>query len=156
MARVTPAGVISEYEGGCNDFDDLYNIIAGPDGNVWNAAYYGIGIDGIATGASTSSCKPITSAATSPSAGRGSAEAIVTTIANCATVPQLTKLETKIVPPGGCSTTTSHVSVPLQPWVQTTTTSSASTQCKGTYKVKLTLVSGGTVLASTSVTYTVT
>lgn len=160
VARVTPAGVISEFDAGCNDLNDKFNIVAGPDGNVWNAAYYGIGVNMIVTGASTSSCSAISGSATSASVSRGASEAIVATIANCADIPRLMKLTSKTILPAGCGSISSHVSVPLQPWVQTMPTFKTSTRCRGSYTVKLTLStvsSTGTVVVGTAaVTYNVT
>ena len=156
VARTTTAGVISEYDPECNDLNDKFNVVSGPDGNIWNAAYYGSGIEMIAAGGSTSACTPVHGSAVSATVRHRSPEAIVATIANCSMVPKLTKLSARITSPGGCTASSATVNIPLQPWVQTKTTIPASTQCRGTYAVKVTLSSGGIVLGSTTVTYRVT
>ena len=155
VGRVTTAGVITEFGAGCNDFNATYNIVAGPDGNVWNAAYYGIGIDMIEIGA-TGTCTPLSASATPTTVARGGSEKIAATIANCATSEQLMKLTSKTTSTCGTTTTTKQ-SVPLQPRVQTVLSGSfAAPKCRGTYTDKLTLSAGGSVLSTKTVTYQVT
>ena len=156
VARVTPAGVISEFAAGCNDFNDIFDIVAGPDGNIWNAAYYGNGINMTEVGWS-GACTPLTASANPVTVHRGSPETIAVTIANCATTPHLMQLQAKTIPPSTCHTGSATTNrVPLGPRVETRVSESSTSQCKGTYKVKLTLSVGSQVVATTSVTYTVT
>ena len=157
VARISPAGVITEYASSCTDFNDSFNIVSGPDGNVWNAAYYERGIDMTEIGASTS-CTAIASSTNPVSVAHGSAETISTAITNCASALRLMKLETKTVPPSGCgSATTTHETIPVQPRVGTTFSSTFNAPaCAGTYKVISTLITGKTVIAKATTTYQVT
>ena len=154
VGRVTPSGVVSDFGAGCGDTNARYNIVAGPDGNVWNAAYYGIGINLIATGAPVT-CTALAATVGASSVVHGATQTVAATIANCATTPQLMRLTTKTTSTCGFSATTKHV-VPLQPLVATVVSDSTTTTCKGTYTDKLTLTVGTTVVASEKVTYQVT
>ena len=157
VGRITPSGVLTDLFASCVDTNDRWNIVAGPDGNVWNSAYYGIGVARIVTGA-PSTCTPLNVTGSPASVAHGGQETISSVMHNCATTPQLMKLERKTIPPSTCgSPSTTHVNVPLQPRVQTTVTSSfAAPKCKGTYTVKNILSAGGTVVGASTVTYQVT
>ena len=157
VARVTPAGGMTDFGAGCNDTNPKFNIVAGPDGNMWNAAYYGIGINLIETGVS-SACTAIAASNNPNTVAEGSTETISVKVSNCSTTPRLMKVATKTVPPSGCGTaTTTHANVPLQPRVGTTVSSSFNAPtCAGTYKVTSTLSVGKTVLAKATTTYHVT
>ena len=155
VGRITTAGVITEFDASCSDFDDAYNIVAGPDGYVWNGSYYGAGIVKIEVGWS-GACTPLTASVNPASVRRGSPETIAAMIANCSTIPQLMQLQTKTMPPSTCHTaSTTTTRVPLGPHVETLVSGSSTAQCKGTYNVKLTLRVGSQIVATKSVTYTV-
>ena len=157
VGRVTLSGAVTEYGAGCDDTNDQFNIAAGPDGNVWNAAYYGIGANMAETGASPS-CTPLRATPSATSVSPGSTETIATSVNNCARTLQLMHVQTKTIPPSGCGTaTTTHVNVPLGPRLGTTvTTSAVAPSCAGTYKVTSKLSVGSTVIGSITVTYQVT
>lgn len=154
VGRVTATGVITEFGAGCNDTNDQFNIVAGPDGNVWNGAYYGIGINMTEVGWS-GACTPLTASAGAANVRRGAPETIAATIANCATTPQLMQLQTKTISASTCGSATTTTRVPLSPHVGTLVSSASSTRCKGTYGVKLTLRVGSHIVATKTVTYTV-
>ena len=154
VGRVTPSGVLSDFYASCIDTNDQFNIVAGPDGNVWNAAYYGIGVAKILTGA-PSTCTPLVDTVAARSVTHRSPEAITAVIHNCSMTPQLMKLTSKTTSTCGSASTTAQ-SVPLQPLVQTTVSISAATTCKGKYTDKLTLSAGGSAVASAKVTWQVT
>ena len=157
VGRITPSGVMTDFPSGCNDEHDEFNIVAGPDGNVWNAGYLVGGLAMFEVGA-PSTCAPLAAAANPTTVARRAPETIAATIVNCSSTLQLMKLSSRIIPPSACGapiTTTTRV--PLQPHVQTLVSDTFSApRCKGTYTDKLTLSSGGTVIATTSVTYQVT
>ena len=157
VSRVTPSGAMTDFPNGCNDEHDKFNIVAGPDGNVWNAGYLVSGIAMFEVGA-PSTCSPLAVTATPTSVVRGASETIATTVANCSTSPHLLKVQTKIVPPSTCGASTStSVRVPLQPKVQTVTSATFNVgHCKGTFTARITLINGTTVLSTKSVTYQVT
>ena len=157
VGRVTPSGVLADFGASCIDSNDRWNIVAGPDGNLWNSAYYGSGVVQILTVAS-SSCTALSTSTNPTNVTQGSPEMLSTAIENCASTPQLMKLETKTVPPSGCGVaTTVHTNVPLQPRVGTTVSSTFNApNCAGTYKVVSTLSTGKNVVAKTTTTYNVT
>lgn len=157
VGRVTPSGVVTEFGAGCNDLNDQYNVVPGPDGNIWNAAYYGIGINLIAVGGSAT-CTSLSAKAIPPTVAHGTAETVAATIVNCSTTPKLMKLVSKTTPPSVCgSSIAATTRVPVWAHVQTMVSNVVTAPaCKGTYTVKLTLSSGGSVIASKTLTYRVT
>ena len=157
VGRVTPSGVLADFGASCIDTNDRWNIVAGPDGNLWNSAYYDNGVVQILTVA-PSSCTALSTSTNPSNVTQGSPEMLSTAIENCANTPQLMKLETKMVPPSGCGvSTTAHTNVPLQPRVGTTISSTFNApSCPGAYKVVSTLSTGKNVVAKTTTTYNVT
>ena len=158
VGRITPAGVITEFPIANLDSDNAqFGFTAGPDGNLWAAAYYGLVIGQIGI-APPSACTAIATTTDPASVVGGSTETLTTTITNCASTPARLKLVAKTTPPSGCGTTTqTAVSVPLAPRVGTTEVASfTAPACPGLYKVKSTLSNGTTVVGSTTVTFQVT
>ena len=158
IARVASDGTITEYPPpNLNVNNAQFGIAAGPDGNIWTAAYYGfvIGQFGIAP---PTSCQAVTSSVNPPTVAGGARETITTVMNNCASVPKQLKLVSKTTPPVSCgSATSSNVTVPLAPHTGTTEVSSfTAPSCAGTYKVKETLMDGSTAVGSATLTYQVT